>query len=161
MPSFVDDPWRWQWSTLRDLGGATYPCWTALDEVAATLGIAPDLLMRTLTTVANRQAPPPRPASVDIASLGAVRSAVGSVLRSPPRETAARSLGRRLIIQACDALGGPSTHRLAAELSCDERTIRRSRHPRHAAVPAVLLCLADPRLHDNGIGSALAVPGGT
>ena len=35
----VDDPWRWTFSTLRDLGGAAYPLWTqTLVELGAPSG---------------------------------------------------------------------------------------------------------------------------
>jgi hypothetical protein len=82
----VDDPWRWQWSTLRDLGGAAYPCWTPLDRVAAFLERSPSSAMRGLTTLGNHHGPPPCLRSVTIASIEGVRAAVAATLRVPASE---------------------------------------------------------------------------
>jgi hypothetical protein len=143
---FVDDPWRWPFSTLRDLGGAVHPAWTPISTISAFLGLSPATALRTLTTVANRCAKAPIVARVELASVSAIRGAVASALRVPIAEAIDRPLGRRLAIQAADAIAGPTARRLATELGCSERTIHRLRHPRHSALDAVLLCLGDDRL---------------
>jgi len=74
----VDDPWRWRWSTLRDLGGAAHPCWTSLDRIAAALELPAGKALRALTTIANHRAPPPLPGPMTIASIEGVRSAVAA-----------------------------------------------------------------------------------
>jgi len=142
----VDDPWAWPWSTLRDLGGAAYPVWTAPARIAAVLAIPPKTLFSKLATTADHRAPPPRRVPIAIASLDALRCAVGSTLRVPAGEVLAEQLGRRLVVQASEAFAMPSTSRLAKELGCCERTIQRDRAPRHSALDAVLLCLGDERL---------------
>jgi hypothetical protein len=53
----VDDPWRWRWSTLRDLGGACLPAWMELPRVAQTLELPPPRALRRLTTIGDFRAP--------------------------------------------------------------------------------------------------------
>jgi len=144
----VDDPFRWAWSTLRDLVGATHPCWTPLSSVASVLGLPPASALLGLTTVSNKRIAPPSPSRVEIAALDGIRVAVSSAVRIPTAEVLRRPLGLRLAIQACNVIAGPAARRLAAELGCSERTIHRCRQPRHPALDAVLLCLADGRLRD-------------
>lgn len=142
----VEDPWCWPWSTLRDLGGAAYPCWTALDRIASVLGHPEPLVLRTLTTTTNHRVAPLKLDPVGFATVDTVRLAVASALRIPVVAIDARPSARQLVIQACDVVAGPTARRLAAELGCGVRTIFRARAPAHPALPAVLRCLADERL---------------
>jgi hypothetical protein len=144
----VDDPWRWQWSTLRDLGGAAHPCCTPLDRIAGVLGYQAPVVLRTLTTMANRTAPPPRADGVRVASIDGVRTAVAAALRIPVTTVHEQALGRRLVVQACDSIAGPTAGRLAGELGCSVRSVFRLRAPQHPALSAVLTCLGDARLVD-------------
>lgn len=142
----VDDPWRWPWSTLRDLGGVAFPIWTRLSVLASLLGIGPAAALRCLTTLGDHRPPLPMPGNVAVATIDSTRAAVVAALRARDREIVSSATGRRLIVQSCYAIGSPCSHRLAAELGCSERTVRRARAPRHPAVDAVLCCLADARL---------------
>jgi hypothetical protein len=142
----VDDPWRWRWSTLRDLGGAAYPCWTSLDRVAEFLGVRPAVALRKLTSIGECRPPLLRTERAAIASVEGVRAAVAATLRIRIEEVATRPLGRRLVIQACEAVASPTARRLAAELECGVRSVFRLRTPQHPALPAVLTCLRDDRL---------------
>lgn len=142
----VGDPWAWRWSTIRDLGGAAHPCWTPLDRVAALLQMSPAAALRKLTTVANRTALAPIVRTQSVASIDGVRSAVAAALRVPEAEVASRPLGRRLMVQACDAVAGATARRLASALDCGVRSVFRLRAPLHPALPAVMLCLTDARL---------------
>lgn len=142
----VDDPWRWRWSTIRDLGGAAHPCWTPLERVAEVMRMSPAAALQMLTKVANRRAPAPVPQIVAVASIDGVRGAVAAVLRVQEAEVITRPLGRRLLVQACDAVGGATARHVASALDCSVRSVFRLRTPRHAALPAVMLCLGDERL---------------
>jgi hypothetical protein len=142
----VDDPWSWPWSTLRDLGGAAYPIWTSRDHVAAALGRRPEVALRSLTTVANQRAAAPTPRAGLIASFDGVKAAVASALRIRPADVAAHVLGRRLVVQACEAVAAVPALRVCEALGCSVRTVSRLRTPRHAALDPVLLCLGDARL---------------
>jgi hypothetical protein len=144
----TDDPWRWIWSSLRDLGGATYPAWTPMARVAAALHVPQPSLLRTLTTTADLRPSPPGPPSVDVASVPAIIDAVSSCLRISRSEILAKAIGRRLVVQTCFEIGNPSARRLAQTLGFAERTIRHLRHSPHPALGKVLLCLGDPRLRD-------------
>jgi hypothetical protein len=110
------------------------------------LAIPPKTLLWDLSTDADHRAPLPQRVALASASMDALRSAVGSVLRVSERDASALPLGRRLVVQASEAFAMPGTQRLAAELGCCDRTVQRDRTPRHAAVDAVLLCLGDERL---------------
>ena len=77
----VDDPWRWPWSTLRDLGGACVTTWTPLPHVASALHLPPRVALQRLTTIADFQAPLPATPSLLVASVDAVRVAVAAALR--------------------------------------------------------------------------------
>jgi hypothetical protein len=142
----VDDPWEWRWSTLRDLGGATYPTWTDRAALARLLHLHPSALLRQLTETADHRPPPLASRSPDLASTMGVREAVAAALRLPTECVLGSDLGRRLTVQACIAIGDPKVRVLAAKLGVCERTIRRNRSPRHPALDCVLQCLADPRL---------------
>ena len=142
----VDDPWSWPWSTLRDLAGATRPIWTPMRRVASALRLSPRATLRALTTIADAETPPPERRPIAAASIDAVRDAVASTLRLvDPREWS-KPLARRLVVQACHAIGSPRAADLADALDSSERSIHRDRSPRHPALDAALLCLADARL---------------
>jgi len=142
----VDDPWAWPWSTLRDLGGAAHPVWTAAPSVGAAIGLRSRSVLAMLTSTADFRAASPQRTAIAAASLEALQAAVGAALRVTAREVASLPAGRRLVVQASEAFAAPGTDRLASALGCSERTIQRDRAPRHAALDAVLLCLGDERL---------------
>lgn len=142
----VDDPWRWRWSTLRDLGGACDPVWTPLSRVASAVGLSPHETLRRLTSTADFHAPVLKAPSLLLASLDAVRVAVASALRCAEDQVLRTPKGRRLVIQTCFAIGQPRPAQLAAELGCGVRTIHRARKQPNDGVDAVLRCLADQRL---------------
>ncbi|HWB76743.1 MAG TPA: hypothetical protein VG755_17375 [Nannocystaceae bacterium] len=142
----VGDPWAWRWSTLRDLGGVAHPIWTRRETVARMLAIPMDKLLGVLTTSADHRPDPPQPVPVLTATTEALRMAVAAVLRIEARDVAERTDGRRLVVQAADAIEMPGGLRLASELGCSARTLYRDRGSRHPALDAVLLCLGDPRL---------------
>jgi hypothetical protein len=142
----VDDPWAWPWSTLRDLVGAVVSIWTSPPHLAAMLAVPTQRLVAELTTTADRRTPPPRRTEVATASFGALRSAVGSALRLRDDDVVIDALGRRLVVQASEAIEIPRTIRLAELLDCSVRTIRRDAAERHPGPDAVLLCLSDARL---------------
>lgn len=144
----VDDPWRWTFSTLRDLGGAAYPVWTPLPEVSARLDLPPDRALRGLTVTADTRPPALATELPAVATMSAVQAALTSALRFDPRVRLDHPLGRALTIQTLLELGVPSGHGLAQRVGCSTATVRRHRSRRHPAVGAVLrCCLADPRLH--------------
>ena len=142
----VDDPWAWPWSTLRDLGGAAYPRLTELTDVAARLHLAPRHAMRALTHFADLHVPPLAEEPPMVASRAALEAAIASALRFDPRARLDHPLGRQLAIQALLTLGMPSGRALADHLGCSTAAVRRLRFPPRPALPAVLQCLADPRL---------------
>lgn len=143
----VDDPWAWRWSTLRDLGGAAHPIWTPAERVASVLAIPRSWLLHRLTNGLDRKTTAPLRASATVtASVAALRAAVGAALRLTDEDVRTDLRARRIVVQAAHALGLTGIARLAAELGCAERTVRRDRAKPHAALDAVLLCLADPRL---------------
>lgn len=143
----VDDPWSWRWSTLRDLAGAVHPIWTPAERVASTLAIAPSWLLQRLTSGRDHEPIPPRRGSETVvASVDALRASVGAALRITIDDVRTDLLARRLVVQAAHALGLTGVARLAAELGCAERTVRRDRTRPHPALDAVLLGLADGRL---------------
>src|SRR5690606_9814908 len=65
---FVDDPWAWPWSSLRDLGGACHQRWTALERIAAITGRAPGAALRAVTHLAPHRPARPRPQKLETAS---------------------------------------------------------------------------------------------
>jgi hypothetical protein len=142
----VDDPWRWPFSTLRDLGGATYPLWTPLPDVARHLQLPPRDAMRALTAMADVAVPPLVTTVPAAVSLPEIETAIASALRFDPRGRLDQPLGRTLAVQAMGEFGHPNQSALAQWLGCSTRTVRRVRAPRHPALDAVLKCLADPRL---------------
>jgi hypothetical protein len=139
----VADPWDWQWSTLRDLGGAAYPIWTPLPVVASKLRLRPSTALDALTHVAELRPPAPRLEPLIAATRGAVVSGVAAALRITEPAVLSSTLGRKLVVQACAAIAPPHAGRLAHELGCCERTIRRDLAQPHPALDAVLLCLSD------------------
>ena len=143
---FVDDPWQWTWSTLRDLGGAAFPIWTHLGTVADGLGMAPATALRQLTTTADVAPVPPVTRPVDVASVTGIRAAVAAVMRIPAAWTGRDRTSRALVVQAAAAIGPIDPARLAAALGCGERTVYRDRNGSHPALPAVMRCLSNPRL---------------
>lgn len=142
----ADDPWCWTWSTLRDLGGATFPIWTHLSTVARGLGLAPATTLRRLTTTADLAPPPPVTGPVAVASVAAIRAAVAAVLRIPFASAGTDRTSRALVVQAAAAIGSTDARTLAIALRCGERTVYRDRTATHPALPAVLRCLSNPRL---------------
>jgi hypothetical protein len=142
----VADPWMWRWSTLRDLAGAAYPVWTSPARVAAALAIPPSWLVKRLTNSADHKSVAPRPDAPMVASIDALREAVGAALRMTNAEVRSDLLARRLVVQAAHAIGMPNLAALAREVGCSPRSVRRDRAMRHEALDAVLLCLADARL---------------
>lgn len=143
----VDDPWAWRWSTLRDLAGAAHPVWTPAERVASVLAIAPSWLLQRLTNGLDHKTMPPRRAGETVtASVAALCAATGAALRLTEEDVRSDLLARRLVVQTAHALGLTGIARLAAELGCAERTVRRDRAKPHAALDAVLLCLSDARL---------------
>jgi hypothetical protein len=144
----VDDPWRWRWSTLRDLVGAAHPIWTPAQTLATTLELPADRLLRALTWTADARPLVPQPVAVTIAALAGIRAAVCAALRIEDAAVNEHALPRTLVVQAAHAMTKIDPDVLAADLACSRRTIFRDRAaPRHAALDAVRLCLADARLH--------------
>ena len=139
----VDDAWAWPWSTLRDLGAAAHPIWTPAAAVAQSLRVPAERIVDALTFAGRR---PPQRVPVAAATFDGLRAAVAAALRMPESDVLTRTLGRRLIVQASAAIAPPHASRLAEQLGCCERTIRRDRAERHPALDAVLTCLADERL---------------
>jgi hypothetical protein len=148
----VEDPWCWPLSTLRDLAGAAYPCWTPLAQVAAQLGTTPTRALAALTTTADRRVQPLAVGRPVVAALDTVQAAITSALRFDPRASLERPLGRTLAVQTLIELGIPSGDGLAQLVGCSPSTVRRIRAPRHPGLDAVLRCLGDERLRH--------VPGG-
>ena len=142
----VDDPWMWPWSTLRDLSGAAYPIWTPRAAIAEALEIPANRLLAKLTNLAESRSRAPRIVPVTMATFEAMRTAVASALRMQEADVYAHPLGRKLMVQASDAIALPCIGRVADELGCARCTIYRDRHPCHSALDAVLLCLGDARL---------------
>ncbi len=142
----VDDPWKWHWSTLRDLGGAVHPVWTDATAVARRLAVPPANLLTKLSTTADERPAPPRFTPLVAATFDGLRDAAAAALRLEPAKALGDRLGRLLIVQAAHAIALPDAERLAAALGCSGRTVRRHRAARHPALDAVLLCLVDPRL---------------
>jgi hypothetical protein len=142
----VDDPWKWRWSTLRDLVGAAHPVWTSIDAVAAAIAMPPSRVILAVSTDADVRATPPQRVPVRAATAAGLKAAVAAVLRCAEDDVATRKDGRRLVVQAHHAIGQTGTRELAEALGSSVRTIRRDRAGRHDALDAVLLCLADPRL---------------
>jgi hypothetical protein len=155
--ALVDDPWRWRWSTLRDLAGATFPTWTSLSELAFQLGSEASTLLRALSLADGQRADVPHPRRIDVVSVEAIRQAVASVLRVDPSDVLASRVGRRLLVQTWFEIGSTSTRTLANRLALAERTIRGLRRPPHPGVRSVQLCLGDPRLLGGPVNSVLAV----
>lgn len=144
----VDDPWCWRWSTLRDLAGAAHPIWTPAESVARALELPADRLLRALTWTKDARPIVPRGVAVTVASLAGIRAGVCATLRIEDAAIADYPLARPLVVQAARAITRLDADVLASDLACSRRTIFRDRvAPRHAALDAVLLCLADARLH--------------
>ena len=144
----VDDPWRWRWSTLHDLAGAAHPIWTPAQRVADTLEIPLDRLLRALTRTADARFAEPPPLTTIVASLAGIRAGVCAALRIEDAALPEHALARMLVVQAARAITKIDADVLAADLATSRRTIFRDRaSPRHAALDAVLRCLADARLH--------------
>ena len=141
----VDDPWRWRWSTLRDLGRACHPVWTDLPSVASVLELTPRQALHRLTTLGDYDAPEPCRVKPVVASLDGVTAAVAAALREDDT-VVRRAAGRRLAIRVCYEIGAPDPQRLAAGLGCSLRTVQRARREAAPGLDAVLRCLADPRL---------------
>jgi hypothetical protein len=142
----VTDPWAWPWSTLRDPSGAVVSIWTPPAQVAAIVEMPMRALIPALTNVAELRSLPPKRTRIATATLAALQSAVASSLRMIERDVATNALGRRLVVQASEAIEIPRTIRLATMLDCSVRTIRRDAAARHPGLDAVLLCLGDARL---------------
>lgn len=149
----VDDPWKWRWSTLRDLAGAAYPLWTALDEVASVVAIQPMRLLDDIASDANARSMPPRRVPIGAASIDALRASVAAALRWPDDAVCERWEARRLVVQAHHAIAQPGIRKLAKALGRSERTIRRDRAARSDALDAVLVCLCDSRLRHGNTAS--------
>ncbi len=141
----TEDPFDWRWSTLRDLVGASDPIWTPGSRIAAFLRLPETRALHTLTTIGGVTVPAPRPTAVQCASLDQIREAVRSATRSADPFRRSQG-GRRLFVQASFAVGAPRPAHVAQALGCTVRSVRRYRTPRAPALPAVLLCLGDPRL---------------
>lgn len=147
----VDDPWRWRWSTLRDLGGAAHPAWTRQDDIARALRMPAARLLEQLTCTADRRPPALAPGPVLTATFEGLVRASATALRWTDPDALARAHGRRLVVQAAATLGLPGVRGLAERFGCSERTLYRDRAGRDPALDAVLVCLADPRLLDVSI----------
>lgn len=143
----VDDAWAWRWSTLRDLGGASHPVWTPLERVAEVLELAPDVTLRTLTTIGGQRHAPPSREPVLTATASAIHRSIRAALQLTAEEAATDRTARHLFVQAAHTVANPTAQQLADELGCSTRTIVRARSARHPALDAVLTCLRDPRLH--------------
>jgi hypothetical protein len=143
---FVEDPWAWPWSTLRDLGGAVVEPWTPLERVADRLALPAATALRRLTTTADLEPPLPAACTIAAADVNATRQAVAAALRLADAAALSKRVPRRLAVQALYAIGAPNPSTLAVALGCSTRSIHRDRHPPEPGLPAVLRCLADPRL---------------
>jgi hypothetical protein len=141
----VVDPWAWPWSTLRDLGGASYPAWVTLAALGRALGRSPGRLMQGLATLGDHAARTPRRAIIAVATTQTLRAAVASALRVPFDLTLTHRIARRLVVQTSYQIAHPNPRSLALELGCSTSTIHRT--SLHPGLDAVLLCLSDPRLH--------------
>ena len=142
----LDDPLAWPWSTLRDLVGAVAQTWTPIGRVASVLGLRADACVRALTSLGEHRSAPLRAGPIGAASWDAVQDAVMSALRLSDVAEILEPRPRRLFVQACYAVGKPHQLALAERLDCSERSIRRDRAGRDAALDAVLRCLGDARL---------------
>jgi hypothetical protein len=147
----VDDPWRWRWSSLRDLGGAAHPTWTDRDAIARSLRIPAARLLEQLASTADLRSPPLACEPVLTATFEGLVRASAAALRWTDADVLARTHGRRLVVQAAATLGLPGMRGLAERLGCCERTLYRDRARRDPALGAVLVCLADARLLDVAI----------
>lgn len=144
---FVDDPWAWPWSTLRDIGGATFPGHTDLETLGRFLRCSPATTLRGLTTSSLGRFPPPERRPIEVARLEDIVAATAAALRMPVAEVPGNWLGRRLVAQASAQLAQAIPARVVAErIGITSRSVQRSRTPLHPALDAVMTCLADPRL---------------
>lgn len=155
----VDDPWAWRWSTLRDLAGAAHPVWTSAARVASVLAIPPSWLLQRLTHGLDHKPMPPRAIEPIVAPVDVLREAVGTALRLTEDDVRTAAFARRLVVQAAQALALPGIVRLAAQLGCSPRTVRRDRALRPEGLDAVLLCLGDTRLRSGDDRKAANFPG--
>jgi len=94
----VDDPWRWPWSSLRDLAACVFPVWTELGHVAQALRLSPSRALRGLTCLGESRPAAPAVALPEVVSPPDAAAAVASVLRLPTREVWGQRLGRRLVV---------------------------------------------------------------
>ena len=142
----VGDPYAWRWSTLRDLVGAAHPIWTHGPRIARVLGVKEGQLVQRVTHIGDLR--PRRPELVPPAAVGlsALRDATAAALRMDDVGLTTNVLARQLVVQAAYDVGIPDAAQLSAAVGSSRRTIRRVRAQRHPALPAVLLCLGDPRL---------------
>lgn len=148
------DPFEWPWSTLRDLVGACAPVWTPSSWMAEVLRLPRPRLLRGLTRLAGIAVPLPDPPGTLVASIEAVAQAVVSALRLVDGTAIRSTVARRLVVRASVAIGQPRVDDLASALGCTPRTIHRDRASRGTGLDAVLLCLADERLHRGPLDAA-------
>ena len=154
---YVDDPFAWPWSTLRELVDAAFPAWTSLPEIADALGWTPERVLRALTHTADFQAALPQRRAVEMASWDRTLRAVAVVLREEASDVLASTLGRRVVAQTTGRFAlAPTVRELAGRMGVTPRQVHRLREDLHPAVAAVELCLSDDRLlRDPGLGSRL------
>ncbi len=153
--SHCDDPLRWQWSTHRDLVGATADPWVTPDAVAAALGRSRAGFEASFhayvsgdPSVNPAGTPPPEPPEPGDAPLADLVTAVAAALRLALSDVPRSRLGRRLVAHLAPEFGWPRPAPVAAVLGVAPATLHkiRLRHPDPPDLEAARLCLGDPRL---------------
>ncbi len=155
----VDDPLAWQWSSYRDLFGASVDPWIEPARLAMVLGEDDAGFLGSWhqyvssdRSVAEDGTPPPRsPLSIEgngpIYGIQDFLAATAAATRTPVGEVLASPSSRRLLVALADRAGWSDPTALSQVTSLPERTVRRYRSAAPpAGLDAALACLAEPRL---------------
>lgn len=151
----VDDPWKWPWSTLRDVGGLIVDPWT-VEAVRRVAPVSASRILRSLTDAGNRTCPLPGPLddrAQPVASLSSIAAAAAaaSALRMQPDDIRRRTPARKLFVHAALACSPLELRRLAQACGVSVRAIQKIRADGPPpGLDCALRCLQDPRLliHD-------------
>jgi hypothetical protein len=153
---YTDDPLRWEWTTLRDVVGATVDPWITAGRLATTLGRWPRRFVEDFCGECTRDprtgqsTPCPRPVRRSPRprySLPALWLATTMALRGLPRDRRRRDLARVMFLQLADHQGYGRDPAVARAAGASPRT-----HERIVALPdasllgPALVCLGDERL---------------
>lgn len=151
---YVDDPWWWPWSTLRDLGGLIADPWT-IDAVRSIARVPRGQVLPSLTRLQDGRAPSiPAAAELEalpVTTLPSIACAAASALRLTPGDIRHRGAARDLFVHTALACNPNELERLADACDVSTRAIQRLRNKETVpGLRSALRCLQDPRLlaHD-------------